>query len=128
MQITDDRRRAERLLLTPPLVGRMHGREVTVHEIGLLGGRVEHDAPIVGKGPERLTLIFDGDEISVDCTVAHSEKLHVNGASRFVSGLSFNFGTDSGKLQKAIESLATREEVERLKTIVEASKLINSSI
>ncbi|HEY3055264.1 MAG TPA: GAF domain-containing SpoIIE family protein phosphatase [Thermoanaerobaculia bacterium] len=125
MQITDDRRRSERLLLTPPLIGSMRGRAVAVHEIGLLGSRVEHDAPIVGNGPEKLTLVFDGEEISVDCTVAHSEKLH---ASRFVSGLSFNFGTDTGKLQRVIDSIATREEVERLKTIVEASKLINSSI
>ena len=125
MQITDDRRRAERLLLTPPITGRLRGRDVAVHEIGLLGSRVEHDVPLVGNGPERLTLQFDGEEITVDCTVAHSEKLH---ASRFVSGLSFNFGVDSGKLQKVIDSLATREEVERLKTIVEASKLINSSI
>ena len=129
MQISDDRRRAERLLLTPPLSGRIEGRDVTIHEIGLLGTRVEHEAPIVGGGNERLTLVFDGEEITVDCTVAHSERLlAASGASRFISGLSFQFGENSGKLQKVIESLATREEVERLKTIVEASKLINSSI
>ncbi|MGZ8829801.1 MAG: hypothetical protein ACXW2Q_05415, partial [Thermoanaerobaculia bacterium] len=63
MHISDDRRRAERLLLTPPLAGRIRGRDVAVHEIGLLGGRVEHDAPIVGGSPEKLTLLWDGEEI-----------------------------------------------------------------
>ena len=116
-------------MLTPPLSGRIHGRDVSIHEIGPLGSRVEHESPLVGGGPERLTLVLDGEEISVDCTVAHSERLLVaGGRPRFISGLSFNFGENSGKLQRAIESLATREEVERLKTIVEASKLINSSI
>jgi sigma-B regulation protein RsbU (phosphoserine phosphatase) len=129
MHISDDRRRAERLLLSPPLAGRIRGRDVAVHEIGLLGGRVEHDAPIVGGSPEKLTLLWDGEEISVDCTVAHSERLHAGGDTRFVSGLSFKIGGEhAGKLHRVIESLAAREEVERLKTIVEASKLINSSI
>ena len=129
MHISDDRRRSERLLLTPPLAGRICGRDVTVYEIGLLGGRVEHDAPIVGGAPEKLTLLWDGEEISVDCTVAHSERLHAGGDARFVSGLSFEIGGEhAGRLHRVIESIATREEVERLKTIVEASKLINSSI
>ncbi|HSP17079.1 MAG TPA: GAF domain-containing SpoIIE family protein phosphatase [Thermoanaerobaculia bacterium] len=129
MQINDERRRAERLLLIPPLAGRIHGCSVAVHEIGLLGSRIEHETPLVGSGPDRLTLVWDGEEITVDCTIAHSERLPVNGGERFVSGLSFKIGTSDGpKLQRVIESLATREEVERLKKIVEASKLINSTI
>ena len=129
MQISDDRRRAERLLLTPPLAGRIHGRDVSIHEIGLLGSRVEHESPMVGGSSEQLTLIWEGEELVIDCTVARSEQLLVSsGTQRFVSGLSFKFGENSGKLQRVIESLGTREEVERLKTIVEASKLINSSI
>lgn len=129
MHISDDRRRGERLMLTPPLIGRLHGNDVAIHELGLLGSRVEHESPLVGGAPQRLTLLFEGEEISVDCTVAHSEQLLVAGGDRrFVSGLRFNFGADSGKLQRVIESLATREEVERLQTIVDASKLINSSI
>ncbi len=129
MQINDERRRAERLLLTPPLAGRVHGTAVAVHEIGLLGSRVEHDTPLVGEGSDKLTLLWDGEEITVDCTIAHSERLHVNGSTRFVSGLSFKIDSEDGlKLQRVIESLATREEVDRLKRIVEASKLINSTI
>ncbi len=129
MQINDDRRRAERLLLSPPISGKLHGRDVTVHEIGMLGSRVEHDMPLVGDAAEKLTLLFDGEEINVDCKVAHSELLHVNGAARFISGLSFKIGGDDDtKLLRVIESLSSREEIERLKRIVEASKLINSSI
>ncbi len=129
MQISDDRRRAERLLLTPPLSGRIKGRDVAIHEIGLLGSRVEHESSLVGGSSERLTLLWQGQEIDVDCTVAHSERLTVaGGQQRFVTGLSFQFGESSGKLQQVIESIATREEVDRLKTVVEASKLINSSI
>ena len=100
-----------------------------MHEIGLLGGRVEHDAPSVGGSPEKLTFLWDGGEISIDCTVAYSERQHAEGNARFVSGLSFKVGGEhAGKLQRVIESFATRAEVDRLKTIVEASKLINSSI
>ena len=57
------------------------------------------------------------------------ERLFVAGAINvFISGSVSTSACDSGKLHRVIESLATREEVERLKTIVEASKLINSSI
>ena len=128
MQINDDRRRSERLLLTPPLTGRIHGRDVTVHEIGMLGSRVEHDMPLVGETTEKLTLEFDGEEITLDCTVAHSELLHAGGAARFISGLKFKIDDGNTKLLRAIESLSSREEIDRLKRIVEASKLINSTI
>ena len=47
-----DRRRTERLLLTPPLYGTMSGHPVSVHEIGLFGSRIESETPIVGNGRE----------------------------------------------------------------------------
>src|SRR4051812_11521883 len=104
MQISDDRRRAERLLLTPPLSGRIHGRDVSIHELGLLGSRVEHDSEIVGGSSETLTLLWQGEEITVDCTVARCERLLVaGGAQRFVSGLSFKFGENTGKLKQVID-------------------------
>ena len=124
---TIDRRRSERLLLVPPLSGRIEGREVVVREIGLLGSRIEHDDPVVAPGPARLTLEWDGEEITVDCTVTRSERLGVDGDERrFSSGVSFS--RDLPTLRKLVASLAAREEIERLRTIVEASKLINSSI
>jgi sigma-B regulation protein RsbU (phosphoserine phosphatase) len=129
MYISDERRRAERLQLTPPLNGRIDGLDVSVHDIGLLGSRVEHDAEIVGNGADKLTLLWNDEEISINCTIARSERLPVNGQMRFVSGLSFSPGDETVyRLRRVIDSLSTREEIERLKTIVEASKLINSSI
>ena len=123
-----DRRRTERLQLTPPLFATMGGRPVAVHEIGLFGSRVESDAPIVGNGRETLTMVWEGEEITLDCSVAHSEKLHVDGTGdRFMSGLRFEVA-EPPALRRMIATIAAHEEVERLRTIVEASKLINSSI
>jgi sigma-B regulation protein RsbU (phosphoserine phosphatase) len=125
---SQERRRSARLLLTPPLIGEMGGRNVAIHEIGLLGGRVEHDSPMVPQVPSRLTVVWEGEEIVVDCTVAHSEKLHVD-ASRFSSGLKFasSPSTQPG-LRKLVAAIAAFEEIDRLRKVVEASKLINSSI
>src|SRR5687768_17082894 len=123
-----DRRRTERLQLTPPLFATMSGRPVAVHEIWLFGSRIESDAPIVGKGPEKLTMVWEGEEITVDCSVAHSEKLRVDGGSdRFMSCLRFEVA-EPPALRRMTATIAAHEEVERLRTIVEASKLINSSI
>ena len=126
----DDRRRAERLQLTSPLTARLCGREVVVRELGLLGSRVESDVPLVGKSREALTLTFEGEEITVDCTVAHSERLLTSGVGdRFVSGLSFVVeSAEASPMKRVVTELSARDEIERLKTIVEASKLINSSI
>jgi hypothetical protein len=128
MSETRDRRRTERLLLTPPLYATMSGHPVSVHEIGLFGSRVESETPIVGNGRERLTMVWEGEEISVDCSVAHSEQLRIDGSGdRFMSGLRFEVA-EPPALRRMIATIAANEEVERLRTIVEASKLINSSI
>ncbi|HUP43904.1 MAG TPA: GAF domain-containing SpoIIE family protein phosphatase [Thermoanaerobaculia bacterium] len=129
MTVTNhERRRAERLLLAPPLYATVAGHPVTVHEIGLFGSRVESEVPIVGSDREKLTMVWEGEEITVDCSIAHSEKLHVDGkGDRFMSGLRFEIA-EPPALRRMITTIAAHEEVERLKTIVEASKLINSSI
>ena len=128
MTDTRDRRRTERLVLTPPLYATMSGHPVAVHEIGLFGSRIESETPIVGNGREKLTMVWEGEEISVDCSVAHSEKLRVDGSGdRFMSGLRFEVA-EPPALRRMIATIAASEEVERLRTIVEASKLINSSI
>jgi sigma-B regulation protein RsbU (phosphoserine phosphatase) len=123
-----ERRRAERMLLEPPLEALLTGRPVTLCEIGLAGGRIEHDAAIVGDGQQqKLTIEWAGEQIVLDCTVARSERLPIEGATRFTSGLSFS-GAQARPLQRIVAAISAREEIERLQTIVEASKLINSSI
>lgn len=123
-----DRRRTERLQLEPPIYATIGGAPVAVREIGLFGSRIESEIPLVGDGRKTLTLVWEGEEIAVDCSVAHSEKLRVDGGTdRFVSGLKFEVA-EPPALRRMISTIAAHEEVERLRTIVEASKLINSSI
>ena len=118
-----ERRRAERLLLTSPIIGRVQDRDVRMIDIGIAGTRVEHDEPLIAGGPQKLHFRFDGEEVVVDCTVVHSDR-H---ATIWSSGLQFVNGA-STPLKRVIDSLADRDEMERLRTLVEASKLINSSI
>ena len=117
-----DRRRAERLLLPSPISGRVAERSVRIVDIGMLGTRIEHDEPLM-VGPHTLRFDWDGDEIVVDCTVVRSEA----SATTFFSGLQFN-DRDRQLVGRIVSTLADRDELERLRTLVEASKLINSSI
>ncbi len=118
-----ERRKAERLLLTPPITARVQDHDVRMVNIGVLGITVEHEQPLVAGGPQKLRFQWDGEEIAVDCTVLHSKKV----ANIFSSGLSF-VGGEPRALKRVIETLSDRDEMERLRTLVEASKLINSSI
>lgn len=125
---TTERRRAERLMLRPPMSGRIGTFEVEVHDIGPGGSRVEHTSPIAGSAPLRLTFEWDGESMEVDCSVAHSERLEI--ADRFSTGLSFAAAAPAVtlSLRRIVDAATAQEQIERLRTVVEASKLINSSI
>lgn len=118
-----ERRKAERLLLTPPITGSVQDRNVRLVNIGTLGTTVEHEEPLIVGGPQKLRFRWDGEEVVVDCNVVHSQKT----ADIFSTGLSF-VGGEPPQLRRVIDTLADRDEMERLRTLVEASKLINSSI
>src|SRR5256714_6319140 len=118
-----ERRKTERLLITPPITAQVEQTSVRVINIGTLGTTIEHDSPLVG-GQQKLKFQWDGEEIVVDCAVVHSKK---NGPNIFSTGLRF-VGGEPPALRRVIETLADRDEMERLRTLVEASKLINSSI
>src|SRR5438105_11618912 len=117
-----ERRKAERLPLTPPITGELEQRPVKLVDIGALGTTIEHEEAIVG-GPIKLRFRWDGEEIAVDCAIVHSKKT----ANIFSTGLSF-VGGEPPALKRVIDTLSDRDEMERLRTLVEASKLINSSI
>src|SRR5438309_7576576 len=117
-----ERRKADRLHLTPSIPGRMQEHEVRLVNIGVLGTTVEHDKPLIVGGPHKLRFKWDGEEIEVDCTVVHSEQK----ANIFKTGLSFVARPPA--LRRVLDTLNDRDEMERLRTLVEASKLINSSI
>ncbi len=117
-----ERRKSERLLLSPPITGRVQDREVNIVNIGSLGTTVEHKDPLIVGGPHKLRFRWDGEEVVVDCTVVHSQQT----ANIFTTGLSFV--NEPQALRRVLETLTDRDEMERLRTLVEASKLINSSI
>lgn len=119
--MTLDRRRTERLPLTPPIHAQMEEHHVRLLDIGVFGTRIEHDEPLIGGVRKRLRFAFDGEEIEVLCTIVHSEKT----PAAFSSGATFD---DSAALKRVVTSLADRDEMERLRKLVEASKLINQSI
>lgn len=118
-----ERRKAERLHIMPPISAEMQDKEVRIVNIGTLGTTVEHDKPLIVGGPHKLRFRWDGEEITVDCTVVHSQKT----ANIFSTGLSF-VGSEPPALRRVLDTIVDREENDRLRTLVEASKLINSSI
>jgi phosphoserine phosphatase RsbU/P len=120
--LDQDRRRAERLLLPSPIAGRMAERVVRIVDIGTLGSRIEHDEPLTA-GPYTLQFEWDGEPITVGCTIIRTEPSE----SVFRSGLQFS-DRDRQVVGRIVATLADRDEMERLRTLVEASKLINSSI
>jgi sigma-B regulation protein RsbU (phosphoserine phosphatase) len=123
--IEHERRRFERLSLAPGLSARLRTQAVNVVDIGPTGSRVEHEAPLLSGDHDVLHLEWDGEEFTIDCAVARCDEF---GAQRFASGLTFHAEPTPPALRRMLSTLADREELERLRTLVEASKLINSSI
>jgi sigma-B regulation protein RsbU (phosphoserine phosphatase) len=127
-----ERRLGERIVLTPPLHARIADAEVRLIDVGMLGARVHSDAPIPVNGDTTLRFRWNDEEIAIDCNVVRSD-LHPSREAAaqniFESGVRFVANGDGAtRLTRMLDSLAEREEIEHLKTLVEASKLINSSI
>src|ERR1051326_7890628 len=127
-----DRRHGERIVLTPPLTARIADAEVRLVDVGMLGARVHSDAPIPVDGKTKLRFRWDEEEIAIDCNVVRSD-LHPSREAAaeniFESGVRFAAtGEGAQRLGRMLDSLAEREEIEHLKMLVEASKMINSSI
>jgi phosphoserine phosphatase RsbU/P len=128
---SQERRQAERILLVPPVAARLEDRDVRILDIGPRGSRIEHDGPLAVRSPARLAFQWDGERIALDCIVARSDDQPPNGDGRsaFHSGLEFDDRPAASPIfLRMLTALQEREEIERLKTLVEASKLINSSI
>jgi sigma-B regulation protein RsbU (phosphoserine phosphatase) len=127
-----ERRNGERIMLSPPLRARIAGAEVHLVDVGLLGARLHSDAPIPVDGSTTLRFEWDEEEIAIDCNVVRSDlqpSIEAASPNIFESGVRFAPQGESGaRLSRMLDSLAEREEIEHLKRLVEASKLINSSI
>jgi sigma-B regulation protein RsbU (phosphoserine phosphatase) len=127
-----ERRHGERIVLTPPLHARIADAEVRLMDVGMLGARVHSDAPIAVNGNTTLRFRWDNEEIAIDCNIVRSDLHPARDAAAeniFESGVRFvPTGEGAQRLSRMLDSLAGREEVEHLQKLVEASKLINSSI
>jgi phosphoserine phosphatase RsbU/P len=124
-----ERRSAERIVLSPPVEARLADRKVTILDIGPRGIRVETMEELPLSSTQRVTFRWQEDEIAVDCTVARSDLDTSDGLSIFHTGLEFRLTpANEVPVRRMITALHEREEIEQLKTLVEASKLINSSI
>jgi sigma-B regulation protein RsbU (phosphoserine phosphatase) len=127
-----ERRHGERVVLSPPLTGRIEGAAVTMVDLGIHGARVRHEGEIPASDTSRLSFEWDGDEITLDCHVVRSDvhpDLEAAAPNIFESGVQFTHPEQgTSRFRRMLQVLAEREEIEHLKTLVEASKLINSSI
>ena len=117
-----ERRKGDRLLISPPINASVQEHDVRIVNLGKGGTTVEHDEPLIVGGPHKLSFRWDGESVEVDCNIVHCEQTD----NIFKSGLRFVAPTPA--LRRVIETLSDRDEMEHLRTLVEASKLINSSI
>ena len=67
----EERREFQRLRLDPPLAGTFGSTAVTIHDIGVLGSRIHHQAE-VDKTKGDLRFSFDGQEITMRCLVTRT--------------------------------------------------------
>ena len=66
-----ERREFQRLRLDPPLSGTLVATDVLIVEIGILGARVQHDAPFpVDRGELRFD--FHGEQLSMRCEIVRT--------------------------------------------------------
>ena len=66
-----ERREFQRLHLESPISGRFGNTDVSIVEIGILGARIEHSAPLESPRSD-LHFTFGGNEIQLRCEVARS--------------------------------------------------------
>ena len=67
-----ERREFQRLRLESPVAGTFAGADVTIVEIGILGARLEHDAPLETQRGE-LSFVFGGSPVEMRCEVARTD-------------------------------------------------------
>lgn len=132
MELHQERRHGERVLLAPPLPARLHDRDVVIVDVGVFGARIHSPEPLAADGPAKLTFSWDDDEIAIECNVIRSD-LHPTADAgthaAFEAGVQFLSPPEGHpRFRRMLTHLAEREEIEHLKTLVEASKMINSSI
>ncbi len=126
---SQERRRVERIALAAPVTARLQNNPVHVMDICADGFRIAHDEPLIVGPTDRISFVWDGQEFAVDCSLIRSNELLHGSSPRYASGLRVADSAEAYTTLRGIVSrVAEREQLERLRTLVEASKLINSSI
>jgi hypothetical protein len=111
MERPDERREFQRLNLQPPLPGSLGATAVSILEIGVLGARVQHGAPLDAQKSE-LRFSYSHGEIALRCeivrTAARQDKYPDAG---FESGLRFvaAIGESGDRLRSMLSELVTAE-------------------
>ena len=100
-----ERREFQRLPLDFPVTGTLGEVPVTVVEIGILGGRIEHEATLESEYGE-LRFDFDGRTIEMRCEAVRT----CGSAGRYVSGLRFlsAIGESGDRLRGMLAQLVAR--------------------
>lgn len=107
----EERREFQRLRLDSPLSGTFENRPVKIHEVGVLGSRIQHSDPIENDRGE-LHFEFDGKPIAMRCEVVRSVEADSSRfpGGGFLSGLRFRAAVgDSGDhLRVTLADLASK--------------------
>ncbi|HEY5610448.1 MAG TPA: PilZ domain-containing protein, partial [Thermoanaerobaculia bacterium] len=106
-----ERRRAERVRLSRPLVGRLDASEVVVADVSIHGAGVQHRYGMADRDRAKLEFYWRDEEIAVDCRVVRSRMQHfthgVASLTVFHTGLSFE-PADASRIEKIVAAHAAR--------------------
>ena len=116
MEHPRERREFQRLSLNPPIPGTLDTAAVSILEIGVLGGRVQHGAPF-GAAKSELRFSHKDSEIALRCEIVRtSESRAKYPGAGFESGLRFvaAIGESGDRLREMLGELVTAE-LERIR-------------
>lgn len=111
----DERREFQRLTLNPPVPGSLGTAAVSILEIGVLGGRVQHGAPFEAPKSE-LRFSYGEGEIALRCEIVRTlESAGKYPGAGYESGLRFvaAIGESGNLLREMLSELVTAELQER---------------
>ena len=103
----EERREFQRLPLQPPIRGTLDEKPVSIHEIGVLGARIQQSAPVTSAHPE-LRFNYKGGEIAIRCDSVRIDRNFELGL-RFVGA----FGASAMRLREMLGELVTQAINER---------------
>ncbi|MDP9191185.1 MAG: hypothetical protein M3P06_05730 [Acidobacteriota bacterium] len=86
-------RRVERVHLAQPLIARLGAAQVVLVDLSVMGGRVEHDVPLIAGAYSQLVFRWGDTPIAIDCRIVRSRlerfSAGANGMTVYHSGLEF---------------------------------------